>query len=175
MVSPSIINYSAFGTQFEKIIYFCCVGVDSLFNKFLSDNGISTRNAKTDTFVKLKNFLRVDEYELTVVHYPWLPPLRPFLGWSAKQPSKSLAWFDAYNSLKHDKQANQHAATMGNALNAACAHCCLAYAVFGGQLFTGYLSEHLFFHFEKHPSWNVNEIYFDPDKGVPWQPKNISI
>jgi hypothetical protein len=55
-------------------------------------------------YVKLKSILRVDDYALSLVHYPWLPRLRPFLGWDPAHPSRSLSWFEAYNSLKHDKQ-----------------------------------------------------------------------
>lgn len=175
VASPSSSNFEVFGTQFEKIIYFSCVGVESLFNKILADNQLNTYNAGTNTFVKLKPFLRIDEHRLKLVHYPWFPVFQPFDGWEASRPSASLAWFDAYNSLKHDKRNNQHKATMRNALNAAAAYYALTYAVFGGQMFTGYLSEQFFFHFEGKPNWAIDEIYFPPDEGAAWTPRNINI
>jgi hypothetical protein len=45
VASPSISNFAVFGTQFEKIIYFSCVGVESLFNRILSENGLLTNGA----------------------------------------------------------------------------------------------------------------------------------
>jgi hypothetical protein len=175
IASPSTSNFDVFGTQFEKIIYFSCVGVESLFNKVLADSGIDTDRTNTATFVKLKPLLRIDEYALSLVQYPWLPKLEPFFGWTDASPSTSLPWFDAYNSLKHSKVTNQHRATMRNALSAAAAHYALSYAVFGNQMFTGYLSEHFFFHFERMPNWQIDELYFPPDEGGSWQARPIVI
>jgi hypothetical protein len=175
IASPSTSNFDVFGTQFEKIIYFSCVGVESLFNKVLADSGIDTDRTNTATFVKLKPLLRIDEYALSLVQYPWLPKLEPFFGWTDASPSTSLPWFDAYNSLKHSKATNQHRATMRNALSAAAAHYALSYAVFGNQMFTGYLSEQFFFHFERMPNWQIDELYFPPDEGGSWQARPIVI
>jgi hypothetical protein len=175
VASPSKTNYKTFGTQFEKVIYFACVGVESLFNKILADNNKKVRNARTNTFVQLKSFLRIDEYNLSLPRYPWMPALQPFGNWDANRPSESLGWFDAYNSLKHDKRNNQHKATMENALNSAAAHFVLTYAVFGNQMFHGYIGEPLFFQVSAAPNWQIDEIYFPPPEGVAWQPRMLLI
>lgn len=171
VASPATKNYEIFGTQFEKIIYFACVGVESLFNKILSDNGIK-RRANMNDFVRLKPLLRVDEYALSLLHYPWLPELKPFAGWSSSCPSESLCWFDAYNCLKHDKQNSVEKATMQNALNAAAGYYALTYAVFGNQMFAGYIGERFFFQFSSHPNWNISERYF-PASDNKWTERDL--
>lgn len=175
VASAAPANYQTYGAQFEKIIYFACVGVESLFSKILFDNGYEIKNAGTKTFVRLKIALRIDEYKLTLVYYPWMPALKPFQGWDTSHPSASLSWFDAYNSLKHDKQRNRHKATMENALNAAAAHYVMTYAVFGTQMFNGYFSDKFFFHFETKPKWMTAEVYFAPARGNQWRPRKLII
>ena len=113
VIAPSQDNYSAYGAQFEKIIYQACVGVESLFNKILSDNGMGSRDTGMKTFVKLKPWLHVEEYTLEVVYYPWLPDVHPFKDWDIAQPSRSLPWFNAYNSLKHDRQLEPKFSVVG--------------------------------------------------------------
>jgi hypothetical protein len=173
VVSPATKNYEVFGTQFEKIIYFACVGIESLFNKILSDNGLKKR-ANMNDFVRLNPLLRIDEYALSLLHYPWRPKLEPFAGWDLNCPSESLHWFDAYNCLKHDKQNNVEKATMRNALNAAAGYYTLTYAVFGDQMFSGYIGERFFFQFASHPSWTVEERYF-PLSNETWRPRKLSL
>jgi len=175
VVSPAVENYESFGIQFEKIIYFCCVGVEGLFKKLLTDNNLSTKDVGTDTFFKLKPFLRINEYQLSFVRYPWLPALSPFSEWNAEQPSKSLPWFGAYNALKHDKQNNLHRATMKNALQAAAGYYALTYAIFGGQMFYGFLSDQFFLNFDVRPHWQVTELYFPPIGTDLWRAKTLTI
>ena len=174
VASPAEDNFGAFGTQFEKIIYFACVGVESLLSKIFEDNGLSAKNANMSDFVRLKSHLRLDEYSLSLVHYPWLPKLNPFAGWDSDCPSKSLCWFDAYNSMKHDKRQNLRKATMHNALLAAAAYYTVTFAVFGNQMFTGFLSELFFYQFETKPKWTAAERYFPSDDDT-WIQRKLTI
>lgn len=175
VVSPSIDNFQVYGTEFEKILYFACVGVESLFNKILSDNSISIKFPNMNDFIRLKPLMRLEEYSLKFVRYPWLPPLSPFQRWTVDQPSQSLEWFDAYNSLKHSKRANAKRATLYNALNGAAGYYLLSYAVFGGQLFDGFLSDRFFFWFSATPQWKAAEIYFGGENDDTWVPRVVSI
>ena len=175
VVAPSLDNYAVYGTQFEKIIYQACVGIESLFNKILSDNGHRSRDAGMTTFVKLRAWLCVQEYTLEVVHYPWLPDLHPFKDWHASHPSRTLPWFNAYNALKHDRQNNRSLASLENSLNATAAHYVMTFAVFGGQMFPGYLSDQFFFHFRGRPTWTEDDWYAPPPPGAQWTPQPLSL
>jgi hypothetical protein len=174
VVSPDERNYETFGIQFEKALYFACIGTESLFKRIFAANE-KTGSFTMNDYVKLKSILRVDDYALSLVHYPWLPYLRPFLGWDSAHPSQSLSWFEAYNSMKHDKQQNRHRATLSNALNAAAGYYVTTFAVFGNQMFDGYIGEQFFFQFEAMPNWKVEERYFGPPHSAPWQQRTLPL
>lgn len=172
VASPHEANFLTFGGQFEKIIYFACVGVESLFNKILTDNGWNRRRSGTSDFVKLLPLLRIDEYSLSVFNYPWMPLLIPFKGWDRNAPSVSLPWFDAYNQLKHNKETSRTSATMKNALDAAAGFYVLTFSVFGEQMFTNSFSEQFFFQFVSRPNWKIEERYF-PLESEQWSVREI--
>ncbi len=161
--SPHDDNLSAFGIAYEKMLFFACIGIESLFRKILEDNGVGPERPNTAHFVKLEPHLRLREYEVGLIRYPWLTPIKPYQGWSSDSPSASLPWFDGYNRLKHDKRSSQSCASMQNALHALAAYYVLAYAVFGGQLFPGSLSDQHYFAFFAKPAWPVDEMYFNAD------------
>ncbi len=174
VASPTEHNLKTFGAQFEKTIYFACVGVESLFNLILSECTNITNKGRMSDFVKLKPKLRVSEYSLQLVHYPWMNSLAPFENWNPERPSQSLQWFDAYNSLKHDKRQSQHKASMQNALNAAAAYYILSHTVFGKDMFPGYVSTQFFFHFGQNPVWRVDELYL-PTSESRWTPRPLQL
>ena len=159
-------NFEAFGTQYGRIIYFSCIGIESLFRKILLDNGVTRERLTMNDFVALKDHSRLHEVGLTLVRYPWMSEMFPFAGWSSDRPSESLPWFGAYNALKHDKRQNEHRATMRNALFALAAFYATAYFALGKNLFPGFLGTNYYFHFESRPRWDVRQLYFKPDDGL---------
>jgi hypothetical protein len=165
--SPFVNNWNAYGTGYERIIYVACIGVEGLFRKILEDNKLTSpsRDPNMKQFAKLNSHLHLDQYALTLLNYPWLPTISPFEGWNIDKPSKSLHWYKSYNDLKHNKRKSEHAASMTNAIYAIAAYYIVSYAVFGGKLFPGYLSDKYYFEFFARPSWDVTEYYFKPDAG----------
>jgi hypothetical protein len=159
-------NFDAYGIHYERIIYFCCIGIESLFRKVLVDNGVTRERMTMNDFVALKVHSRLDEVGLSLVRYPWMAEIFPFAEWSSERPSESLPWFGAYNALKHDKKQNEHRATMRNALHAFAGYYAAAYFALGGNLFPGFLSTSYYFHFEARPKWDVRQLYFKPDNGM---------
>jgi hypothetical protein len=66
--------------------------------------------------VNLKAAMRLDEYGVEFPSYPRLPPISPFAGWgSSDKPTQALAWYDAYNAVKHNREAEFERATLGHA------------------------------------------------------------
>jgi hypothetical protein len=51
--------------------------------------------------------------------------LRPFHGWTAAQPTKSLVWYDGYNLTKHDRKTHFDKATLKNCIDAVSANLAL--------------------------------------------------
>jgi hypothetical protein len=174
VTSPFEDNYSAFGIFYEKLIYFACIGVESLLRKILEDNGHTCRWMSMSSFVKLEPYLHLAEYSVRIDQYPWLPPIQPFDGWTASAPSQSLPWFQAYNVLKHDKRKSETLASMRHALSSAAAYYILSYAVFGTNLFPGYISDRIYFHLHATPKWAVHEYYFKADDNS-WTPMFLTL
>lgn len=77
--------------------------------------------SRTDDCVKLMPAMRLSEYRGKFMHLPWLPSFGPFENWNSANPTKSLAWYNDYNAVKHDREANFNRATLHTALEAVAA------------------------------------------------------
>lgn len=167
-------NYHSYGIQYERIILFCCIGIESLFRKIYVANGVGRARLTMNDYVKLKVHLRLSGYGLSLVRYPWISNIFPFAGWESERPSESLPWLSAYNSLKHDKKSNEHLASMKNALWAFAGYYTVAYAALAKNLFPGFLSTDYYFHIDERPKWDVGEFYFKTDDEV-WRPLALTL
>jgi hypothetical protein len=63
---------------------------------------------------------------------------------------------------------------MRNALNAASAYYALTFAVFGNQMFSGYIGERFFFQIAKTPAWTIDERYFRSIDGT-WSARGVTL
>ena len=171
-------NFSAFGPRYEQIIYFCCIGIESLFRRIIEASGELNRSLlkkkySMNDFIRLRSLLRIDEVGLNLVRYPWISEIKPFEGWSDSAPSESLSWFGAYNALKHDKRRNDQQASMKNAIAAAAAYYSLAHSTLGTEFFPGFIGTEYYFHFASRPRWRTRDRYFKPKDGN-WKAVPIS-
>lgn len=177
VASPDQRNLDVFGARFERIILLSCIGIEALFSKVLSDNGIPPKGRfyTTNDFVGLEGFLRLPEYAIEFPKYPWIAAREPYRGWQASEPSKSLPWYDAYNKLKHEKLLGSEAGSMRHSLDGICAYMALFLAVFGdgGRLVAGGV-DLSYFGVVRRPRWSVLEVYFEPgDKN--WRATNLQL
>ena len=87
-----------------------------------NSNVINKDRYNTHDYSMLNHAMRLDEYEISLPQYPWLPKFRPFKGWKeTKNPTKDLTWYDAYNKVKHDRENNFQEAQICHAIDAVCA------------------------------------------------------
>jgi hypothetical protein len=131
--------------------------VESVWAAVLKENGyVSNRNLTTNDYVKLLGPMLLDSYELSLKAYPRFPTFTPFEGWSASNPTGSLAWYDAYNKTKHDREENLKLATLRNAVQSVGAAVVMFHAQFGFQFGMDQMSPviwnvfRIVSHFEKH-------------------------
>jgi hypothetical protein len=117
--------------------------------------------------------MRLDEWELSLISYPDYPPIRPFSGWSSSAATKSLDWYDAYNAVKHDREANLRRATFGNVLKAAAASIAMGAAQFGWD---DWHPENDLARFRQRvftlrppQTWEPKDVYFVPEEGATWR------
>jgi hypothetical protein len=134
-IQPDARNLEVFSHQLRELLILASTEVETSFRGVLaaSDRTITheTRLTTTD-FYRLCDPLFLREFSLELRHYPTLPKIRPFHGWDGKKPTKSLAWYDAYNAVKHDRANALHRATMKHcieALAAASAVYCAQYSI----------------------------------------------
>ncbi len=97
--------------------------------------------------------MRLDGYRLVPVHYPWMNALTPFAGWDVSCATQSLRWYDAYNSVKHNRETEFSSATLENVFDAVAA-CQILHLAQGG------LPQGLMFFNVEFPPFSLTDCYF---------------
>ena len=79
-VFPSIENQNAFGFDIRNILILSCTEFETQFVGILNANNITPQNKypNTNDYVKLKNILKLSDYEIKFNLYPDLPTYSPF-------------------------------------------------------------------------------------------------
>lgn len=161
VVEPTQENLQTYGNTIRNIIILSCTEIDSMMKKILKNNGIilDDKEYTTKQYFKLKEALRLGEYELQFKEFEHLGIFSPFLEWETNRPTQSLPWYDAYNKIKHDREANFQYANVKNALNSIVAYAILLIAQYGHN--NPIWEEHMrkFFSIHHTPRWNLEDFY----------------
>lgn len=59
----------------------------------------------TQDYAKLAVSMRLREWFVKLVGFPDWPEETPFGDWDVDDATQSLDWYDAYNAVKHDREA----------------------------------------------------------------------
>ena len=161
VVEPTQENLQTYGNTIRNIIILACTEIDSMMKKILKNNGIilDDKEYTTKQYFKLKEALRLGEYELQFKEFEHLGIFSPFSKWESERPTQSLPWYDAYNKIKHDREANFQYANVKNALNSIVAYAILLIAQYGHN--NPIWEEHMrkFFSIHHTPRWNLEDFY----------------
>jgi len=136
-VEPSPTTLSAYGHEIRNLLILAATEVESGLKQVLEANGYEASSGRppkewtTNDYVKLLEAMRLDEYELALFAHPDCPSFRPFAGWSVAAPTKSLDWYAAYHTVKHNRETLFDQATLGRMLHAMGAVFVLVLAQFG--------------------------------------------
>src|SRR5262249_40908617 len=153
-VHPAMNNLDAYGGEIRDIIILACTEVEAQWKGVLEANGITPNGSyfKTTDYVKVLPAMRLDQYEVALIRYPRITATTPFMGWDASQPTKSLAWYAAYNEVKHDRETKFEKASLRHAIEAVAACVVMLAAQFG---FEALQRHHLkpVFEFRRRPMW----------------------
>jgi len=133
-VEPSPENDSTFGHEIRSVLLLAAMEVESSLAAVLRANGYQERanGWSTSDYVKLKDPMFLDGYQVKLLSYPDYPAFAPFAAWDTDRSTQSLDWWQAYNSTKHDRDTAFSEATLGRAINAVGAAAILLVAQFGG-------------------------------------------
>lgn len=161
-IEPSVINFSSFGHKIRELLILACTEVEYLLLKVLTDNGYPDKKVyRTQDYVKCKEILKLDSFEVQLNQYPNLGVFKPFVSWNSSSPTKSIVWYDAYNSVKHNRGDNIHKANLENLLNAVSAIHILLESQYGNKIFKkweSYTEDRSMFYTVKAPIWELKEI-----------------
>jgi hypothetical protein len=84
----------------------------------------------------------------------------PFSEWSLEAPTRSLAWYHAYNEVKHDRERHFKSATLANALSAVSAVLIICLAEFG-PVFLPKTRAFEVFSVTRRPYWSIGDTHGD--------------
>jgi hypothetical protein len=125
--------------RIRELLILACTAVEAQLRFYLSEASVNParRGFSTNDYFTLKEALHLIEFEISLPRYEDISPIRPFARWKASAPTKSLPWYDAYNSAKHEvKQLD--AATLDVCIAAVAANVALFCARCGpAQLYGG--------------------------------------
>ena len=128
-IEPANNNLTVYSHQLYQLLLRACTEVETNAKAILTANGYTkSGNMAMPDYSKIESACRLSEYVVT------LPVLsgtknrwQPFLNWRSSQP---LEWYQAYNSVKHNRFENFQSANLGNVLDAVAAVFILLFAQF---------------------------------------------
>jgi hypothetical protein len=164
-VHPSKENFNAFGHDIRNLLILACTEVENHWRGVLIANGATKERYDTRDYVALQEAMRLGEYAVAFPNYPWLEPHRPYNGWgSTGRPTQELVWYDAYNAVKHNREAEFARATLRYAFEAISACVVMMAAQFGLPAGLGHRSElQSFFQLSAVPVWQLYGVFMYAD------------
>ncbi len=133
-VEPDGANADAYGHGFRQLLILACTEVEAAWRSVLEANAFPPpKNDRYNTchYVKLRDVMTLEDYQVKLSAHPSFGPFAPFRGWDPMIPTDSLAWYAAYNATKHDREAKLSSATLAHATSAAAALYIMIHAQFG--------------------------------------------
>jgi hypothetical protein len=123
-VEPTRTSLHTYGHKTRELLILACTEVENAWKYYMRlahQSPSRGRDFTTKDYVRLLRPLHLSEFELILKPYD-IDPIRPFATWDAAYPTRSLTWYDAYNSTKHDRQTHFDKATLKNCIDAVCAY-----------------------------------------------------
>ena len=159
-VHPCVDTFETFGHSIRSLLILACTEAETHWRGILAANHYADDQYKTRDYVLLQEAMRLGDYAVGFPAFPWLDPLRPFENWDKAAPTKTLAWYDAYNGVKHNREQEFGSATLLNVFNAVSACAIMMVAQFGTIIGLGRNTElDAFFHLSSWPRWSLTDVY----------------
>jgi len=159
-VHPCPDTFKTFWHSIRSLLILACTEAETHWRGILAANHYAGDQYKTKDYVLLQEAMRLGDYAVGFPAFPWLSPLRPFEGWDKAAPTKTLAWYAAYNAVKHNREQEFDNATLLNVFNAVSACVIMMVAQFGTIVGLGRNTEiDAFFHLSSWPRWSLADVY----------------
>jgi hypothetical protein len=131
-IEPAAGNLHVYGHKVRELLLLAAMEAEASWAAILKANGYPPKDRlNTTDYVKLLDPMLLDSFSLALTSYPEFPSFAPLRDWDPKRPTQSLAWYDAYNATKHNREERLDAATLERAIHAVGATVIMFYAQFG--------------------------------------------
>lgn len=169
-VHPEGANLDVYGHDIRNLLILACTEVEAHWRGVLTANGLTLHRPTTTDYVKLARPMRLREYAVSIGAFPWIEPITPFGAWGTSgKPTQELAWYDAYNDTKHDRDGQFPRATLRNAMEAVCANVVMAVAQYGLERALGDGSMLIAnYTLVATPDWKPADLYTPPYDAPNW-------
>jgi hypothetical protein len=167
VVEPSGDTLGVYGHEIRNLLILAATEVEMHMAGVMIANGNAQQRLTTSSYVKLADPLRLRDFSVRFHRYPDVGSVMPFSGWDSQAPSQSLAWYDAYNAVKHDRGGQFARATLANALSAVGACASLLVAQFGDVGLSDELNRSM--EVVATP-WPLKDLYVAPQHFRDWAP-----
>ena len=158
VIAPHSNQFSVYGHAIRNIIILACTELDARMQSILVSNGVQSIGKYFEMldYCKLKDALKLDEYELSFYRYGDLGTFSPFSTWES---DKQLYWYKSYNQIKHNREKHFAEAKLFNAINAIMAYAIILIAQYGyrNDLWNETVGKIIQIGIE--PSWNLEDLY----------------
>lgn len=169
VVAPVQANFHVFGGEFRNILLLAATEVEAQWKGILKANAYNSARPSarwsTNDYIKTEAACRLADFAVEFPEYPWIEPVAPFRGWTAAAPTTSLPWYEAYNSVKHDREQHGGRATLICALEAVAAVVVVAVAQFGISFVRRGARWKDLFQMHTYPQWEIGDTH-----GWRWHP-----
>jgi hypothetical protein len=166
-VQPSPQTLDVYGHEIRNLLILAATEAEMHWRGILSANRPSIQKFNSNEYVKLIGPLKLRDYQVMFYDFPDLEPVLPFAGWTKEDPTKSLAWFDAYHGVKHNREAEFSRGTLGRTFEAVSACVAMLVAQFGPTALNAELSNFVEL---RAPAWPIGEMYLPRVTDVDWTP-----
>jgi hypothetical protein len=156
------LTFDTFGHEIRNLIILACTEVEAQWKGVLGAHG-RMGNSTVDYRI-LERAMKLSEFGVAFPYYPWLKPIRPFADWA--KTSRPLAWYQAYNKIKHDREKQFERATLRCAFEAITGFFVMLCAQYGWNFaFRDDQAVSAFFHLVDRPKWDASEAYTPKHEG----------
>ena len=164
VVAPHHNQFSVYGHAIRNIIILACTELDARMQSILAHNGVEPigKYFEMKDYFKLKEALKLDEYELSFYRYGDLGPFSPFSTW---ENDEQLYWYQAYNHIKHNREKHFAEAKLFNAINAIMAYAIILIAQYGYRNDLWRETVGKIIHINKEPKWDLEDFYIKSPGG----------
>lgn len=112
-------NYEAFSNEFAALLQAIGAELDAFFKVYCDFPPESHKNIGDYAKSILPSCPEIVNQEVAVAETDIV--LTPFLGWTQEKAKQTLAWWEAFDIIKHSRAGNKKLASQNNVLNALAA------------------------------------------------------